>query len=113
MTYSGNLTGSGFIVTLDHSTKAGKTYTIFSNGSTWSPVPASEVRIYDNQYLAFDGVLPLPDFFVPSGNGGKSFKSQGYFGFFNSEGSKYYVLVKAESGTGALNEWAIATLDVD
>ncbi|NNE32428.1 MAG: hypothetical protein HKN40_08675 [Winogradskyella sp.] len=114
MTYNGELVGDGKIMTLDFSSAAQKLYAVFLNDNNWEEVPSNEVRIYETDYLAFQGTTLLPDFLIPDGNGGGTFyESQGYFGFFNSAGTKYYVVVKIEEGSGAQNEWAIATLDVE
>ena len=113
MTYSGVLAGTGHVKTLDYSLNAGKIYSVFA---TISPdeIPDDEIRIYNTQFLAFLGTIPLPGFLIPDGTGGGSFyKSQGHFGFFNSAGTQYYVLVKVEAGSGAENEWAIATVEVE
>jgi len=113
MTYNGELVGDGNVITLDYSSAAKKVYTVFTTGD-FEGKPTNEIRKYETDYLAFKGTVELPGFFIPNGNdGGEIYKSLGYFGFFNSSGTKYHVLVKAEEGSGAQNEWAIATIDVE
>ncbi|MCF7568513.1 hypothetical protein L3X37_09065 [Sabulilitoribacter arenilitoris] len=114
MTYNGELVGEGNIMTLDFSSSAKKVYAIFTTGNSWDEIPSNEIRKYETDFLAFQGTIKLPGFFIPNENtGDKVYDSQGHFGFFNSDGTKYYVLVKVEEGTGAVNEWAITTIDVE
>jgi len=114
MTYNGELAGEGKVVTLDFSSNASRVYAIFTTGDIWNEYPDNQIRKYETQYLGFLGTIALPGFLIPDGTGGGTFyNSQGYFGFFNSLGTKYFVLVKAEDGSGAENEWAIVTVDVD
>tara|TARA_B110000093_G_C12928775_1_gene392536 strand:+ start:68 stop:1456 length:1389 start_codon:yes stop_codon:yes gene_type:complete len=113
MTYNGELVGDGYVVTLDYSSAAGKVYAIFSP-SDFEEQHTNEIRTYETDFLAFEGTIELSSFLVPGGNNESVFyESRGYFGFFNSDGTKYYVIVKAEEGSGAENEWAIATIDVE
>lgn len=114
MTYSGALAGEGNVVTLDHHSGISRIYSVFSTGYIWEMVPDSMARIYEAEYLAYLGTVPFPGFLIPDGTGSGSFyNSLGYFGFLNSAGTEYYVLVKAEEGSGALNDWAIATIEVE
>jgi hypothetical protein len=114
MTYNGALVGEGGVVTLDHSTAANRIYSVFSDGMWfWDLKPGNQVRRYDAQFLAFQGTMTLPDFLVPDGTGGgKLAISRGYFGFFNAAGNKFHILVKAHEDAGAVNEWALVSLDV-
>lgn len=114
MTYNGNLVGDGSVVTLDHSTNANMIFAVLTAGSGWGVVPSSEVRMYGSDFLTFQGEIQLPGFLIPDGSGGGVFyNSLGYFGFFDSTGTQFYVIVKVEEGSGSLNEWAIATLEVE
>lgn len=114
MTYSGELAGEDGVITLDYSSNAGYVYTVFSDGNYWSSTPGTEVRKYETNYLAFQGVIPIPGFLIPDGLGGGVFyNGLGYFGFFNDAGTNYHMLIKAEEGTGSLNNWAIATIVVE
>lgn len=114
ITYNGELVGDGNVITLDYSSSSKRVYAIFTNGNIWDEKPSSEIRKYETDFLAFKGTIELPGFLIPDGNGGGEInKSLGYFGFFNSDGTKYYVLVKVDEGFGAQNEWAIVTIDVE
>ena len=114
MTYNGALTGDGYISTLDHSSAANKIYAVFSDGLfVWDFKPSNQIRKYDAQFLGFQGTETLPGFLTPDGTGGGTASvARGYFGFFNAAGSKYYVLVKADDGSGSLNEWALVSVPV-
>lgn len=114
MTYNGELVGEGKVMTLDFNSNTKKVFAIFSTGNSWDQVPSNEIRKYETDFLAFKGTEKLPGFLIPDENGGAEiYKSEGHFGFFNSAGTKYFVLVKVEAGSGAQNEWAIATIDVE
>jgi hypothetical protein len=114
MTYNGQLSGENFLVTLDHSSAAKHIYAIEMDGDVWESYPSNEVRIYEADYLNYSGSWILPGFIVPNEDGGYEFhESEGHFGFFNSTGTKYFVLVKARAGSNLLHDWAVATLDVE
>ena len=114
MTYSGNLEGTGQVITLDHHSSIGKIYAIFSSGGYWSETPDSEVRIYGDDLLNFIEVKELPQFFVPDNAGGGMFyKSKGHYGFFNEDGSKFYVLVSTNYDSEDETQWAITSLDIE
>ena len=115
MTYSGQLSGNTSILSLDHHLGAGKVAWMGYSGSTWSGINGdNQVYIYDDEFLAFEGALQLPGFLVPIGLGqGSFFDSEGYFGFFNSSGNLFHVLLKAEPGSLLQDEWAIYTLPID
>lgn len=114
MTYSGELAGEGRVMTLDFSRNAEKIYAVFTTDDFWDDEPGNEVRIYETEFLAFQGTIKLPGFFIPDGSGdGVSYPSEGHFGFFNSMGTAFYVLVKAKEGSGMENEWAIVTVEVE
>jgi len=114
MTYNGMLVGEGSVTTLDFSADAEIVYAILTSGSSWSGTPASEITKYETDFLSLQGTIPLPRFLIPDGSGGGTFyDSQGHFGFFNAAGTKFHVVVKVEDGSGAQNEWAIATVDVE
>jgi len=78
--------------------------------------PANRVRTYQKNDLSFVGEVNLPDFFSQANNvlGGKLSDSEGCSGFFNSDGTKYYVLATWKIGLyESSNEWAIITVDVE
>ncbi len=114
MTYNGELVGVSNVKTLDHSSAAQSVYAIFYSDNSWNAPPGDEIRKYSNHSWVFQGTIELPGFLIPDGTGdGNIFKSQGHFGFFNSNGTKFHVIVKVQEGSGALNEWAIVSVDVE
>ena len=113
MTYSGKLVGEGNIITLDYSQNAEQIFAIISENA-WDNQSNNLIRKYEAEYLAFQGTIELPGFLIPDGSGGGTiYNSEGFYGFFNSSGSEYYVLIKAENGSGLLKPWAIVTIQVD
>ncbi len=114
MTYNGELVGEGRVMALDYSSDSDLVLAVFSDGNVWDDIPGNEIRKYETDFLGFQGVEELPGFLIPDGSGGGSFyESQGHFVFFNEDGSKYFVLVKVEDGSGAQNEWAIVSKEVE
>lgn len=114
MTYNGELVGEGNVITLDYSSTAQVVYAVFTTDNFWDEIPSNEIRKYETEFLGFQGTIEIPGFLIPDGNGGGDFyNSQGHFGYFSSDGTKYYVLVKVEEGAGVQNEWAIVTIDVE
>ena len=68
--------------------------------------------MYEDVFLNYTNSITLPGFLVTDGSGdGTYFKSEGHFGFFNSSGDKFFVLVRAQEGSGMLNDWALATME--
>lgn len=114
MTYNGSLAGENSLVTLDHSSVANYIYAIEYAGDYWDGYPSNTVMFYDAEYLNYEGSTSLPGFLVPGyENQYNYYESEGHFGFFNSTGNRYYVLVKARNGSGLLNDWAVATVEVN
>lgn len=114
MTYNGSLSGENSFKTLDHSSAANRICAIGYAGDYWDDFPSNEVSFYDAEYLNYQGSTLLPGFLVPAiDNDFAFYESEGHFGFFNSSGNRYYVLVKAQDGSGLLNDWAVATIDVE
>ncbi len=114
MTYNGELAGErANMATMDYSANTKKVYAIFYIEDRWS-TPANEIRIYDSEFLAFQGTKELPKFLLPDGAGGaRDYNSQGHYGFFNAAGTEFYVLLKIDDPNLIENEWAITTIEVD
>lgn len=110
MVYTGDITSSSqWVITLDHSTEANRVYTIFTTGSLYDEIPSSVVSAFDGTYLTAKGTIDLPQYMQPDCNGGGTLhRSLGYFGFFNSDGTKYYVITKNSAAAG---DYAVVTLD--
>jgi hypothetical protein len=71
------------------------------------------VRVYDGSYLGLLGTTVLPSFLVPNGQGGGTlYPGYGNFMFTNAAGTRLYGLTRARSGSGLLNDWAVAAIDM-
>lgn len=97
------------IETMDINSNAGRIYTIFnSDPNGFKLMPSNKVRMYTTQF-SYLGEVELPGFMLTNENGEINFyDSHGYYGFFNSDASNFFVLVKSH----IQNKWAIATLNV-
>ena len=112
LSYNGSLDGNNIILALDHSSQANRIYAIFRDGNSSSP--SNMIKKYEAEYLTHVGEIILPGFIFPGADGsGEFFDSEGHFGFFNSDGTKFHVVVKAGSGSGTTNDWAIVTLSMN
>lgn len=77
------------------------------NPDSFVYIPSNKVRVYNAQFSLLREV-EIPKHMTTNTNGGVDFhESRGYFGFFNSSGTKFFVLVKYLP-----NQWAIATINV-
>lgn len=115
ITYNGTLAGTGKLRTIDFNSAVNKVYAVANKGNSIYSEPESIVRVFDGSYLSYLGSINLPKFLYQTGPGGGSqfFDAEGYFGFFNSTGTKFFVLAKSAAGSFALNEWAIITVNVE
>jgi hypothetical protein len=97
------------VVTLDHSTENNRVYAIFTTGLFYDEIPSSVVSAFDGTYLTAKGTIDLPEYMQPDGNGGGTlFRSLGCFGFFNSDGTKFYVITK---NSGEAGDYAVVSLN--
>lgn len=113
MVYNGSLACTNSIRTLYHSVAKNKIYAIEQLAYNWSTEQmSSEIYVFNYTYLNFIEKLTLEKFMTPYGiEGGKLFNAEGYFVFAKSDGSKVYALVKAQAGSGLLNDWAIQSIN--
>lgn len=111
--------------TLDHSSVANRVYAVI--GSRNDPYYQSNQPMQSNQVTKYDlsynvvGVVPL-GYFRTKDNFNKDVlvKSEGRFGFFNSMGTKFYVVVKTgvQADTPSYytevdQKWAVVSIDVE
>jgi hypothetical protein len=110
MVYNGTLSGSGSIGHLDHSSEVNKVALIMK-GSSFPTVVVKDTDIWIYQYdpLAYYTTVPLPPFPV----GGVGYQSHGRFVFFNSAGSALFAIVQADTDSGTLLDYALATVDIE
>jgi hypothetical protein len=107
MRYAGKLQGMNVVQWAAQSTAAGRVLALPGSGCCGDPV-ASEMRVYESSFLAFQGALTLPRFAVP---GVGSAKSEGRFVFFKADGQRIYLLLKAEDGSGMALDWGLVVYD--
>lgn len=89
-------------------------YAVLSTDTSWDEVPDNEVRKYNAETFTLLSTSGLPDFLFPDGTGdGKFYESQGHHGFFTSEGSEFFVVLKTLNETSVNEKWAIVEMDVD
>ena len=108
MLYAGKLpVQQKSVLALDHSSDNNRVYAVFTAWNTNQPDYV--VSAFDGTYLTAKGTIDLPKYMEPDGNGGGTLRpSVSSFGFFNSDGTKFYVITK---NSGALGDYAVVTLD--
>ena len=110
MTYNGSLEGVSSIRHLYHASVIGKVLSIASPSQYIYP-PTTEtdttVQVHDYQFLTLDRRLPLPVF---PGASPSTFVSHGQFVFASNAGTSFYVIVQADSTSGLLKDFGIATI---
>lgn len=102
MEYSGSLGEIDSIRHLSHSSASQKIFAIPQKGY-FGGLEENQLFVYDESFLAFEGVIMLPDFIV----GGNQFLANGRFVFANSAGTEYYVIAEADETAGLLFPYGI------
>jgi len=111
ITYYGRLPGIYKIQTLDHSMESGRIAAVEFTGS-YAP-PSSKVRLFEDEYMNLIKEIQLPPFLVQNEQYGSIVsESQGYYGHFNSDGTIYYIWVRA-ADRDLVNQWALVTLTLN
>ncbi len=109
MTYGGTLPGDAVgIKTLDQTSVTNRVCAVMFSYMTY--LPDSNVKVYSYPFLNPIGTLPLPSFIGPNFT---ITPSEGHFGFFHSDGKKFFVVVKSSAPLNTPSPWAVATLNVD
>lgn len=113
LSYNGQLSAIVALSAFDYSSAAGISLAGMLMHPTYSG-PCNFVRKYSNPFLTEIEDIDLPKFLYPTNDGtGGLFEPECHYIFFNSEGSKAFVIVKSRAGTGSLHEWAIVTIDIN
>jgi len=107
MVYAGRLEGMTVVQWAAQSAPAARVLALPGSACCGDPV-ASELRVYESAFLAFQGALTLPRFTAP---GVGSVKSEGKFVFFKGDGQRVYLLAKAEDGSGMALDWGLVVYD--
>lgn len=102
ITYNGALQNLTSIAHLSHSSAIGKVAAIPAN-SYFVLDSDTEIRTFGYDYLTFEQSIPLPRFIFGNGN----YAGHGKFVFYNSDGSKVFVVVQADASSGALYDYGI------
>jgi chitinase len=103
MTYSGKLSNLSTVRSLSHSAAAGKVVAIPDVYS--SSADDEQLQWYNYDYLTFVSSVTLPIFTV----GANTYAGHGRFVFYNSAGTKVYVLLQAEPASALLYDYGIVT----
>ncbi|MBI5207835.1 MAG: hypothetical protein HY934_08600 [Candidatus Firestonebacteria bacterium] len=109
MTYNGSLSELKFIEHLSHSSLSNKVIVI--PGIPWwdENNQDTELQIYDYDFLSFEKSIKLPSFFAKN----NFYLGHGKFVFFNSNGSKYFIVIQADESSGMLNDFGIVSYNYE
>ena len=103
MTYNCSLSELDRIEHLSHSVSAEKVIAIPGVGWNTQGDEDTQVQIYDYEFLAYERSFRLPQFNFNC----RSYPAHGRFVFHNSDGSKYYVIMKADETSGMLYDFGV------
>lgn len=109
MQYNGTLSSAAALVWADESAEQHATAVIpaSNSGSGGKISPGdTQVQIYSDDFLGYQGSIPLPQFTV----GDASFPAHGRFVFWNQTGSALFAVVQADSTSGLLAGTGIVRL---
>jgi hypothetical protein len=108
--YTGTLSGfagyPGVIGSAAHSTTRRMFASVGSNGGYWESSNDTTLFLHGDKYLVNSSKVTLPKITI----GGASANSHGKFVFWDSGGTKLYVILQADSSAGFLNDFAVYTL---
>lgn len=108
MRYDGVLEGNQMIAAMDIHSQVGKLYAILETGDGYPKVPSNSIRRYNAEFLTYQSEIQLPGFIEETQDGiGRQNASEGHFGFFNSSGTQFYILLKDTNN----ESWAIMIVD--
>ncbi|HEU4629092.1 MAG TPA: hypothetical protein VFS08_05080 [Gemmatimonadaceae bacterium] len=117
MTFAGRLDGVQSVQAVVHPVDGSRIYVLGVNAPPpdyWSPdpLPATELRTYEPQFLGYQGSVRLPKFRVPNATGGTiGYQAEGRFLFVNAAKTRVYAVVRAPAGSGIALDWAVAAFD--
>lgn len=105
MAYSGSLSQLSGVTHLNHSSTANQVVAIAKPYTT--QVDDTVLQWYDYTALTYIKSMTLPHFLVNNNH----FASHGRFVFFNSLGTKVFVILQADPTSGLLNDYGIVTYE--
>jgi hypothetical protein len=103
MTYNGSLSDLSSIMHLSHSSAAGKVAVIPEYAVQLAA--DTELQVYSYAYLVFENSITLPHFLVNSNH----YAGHGRYVFYNSLGSKIYVILQADPTSGLLYDYGMVS----
>lgn len=101
MRYAGSMTIEAALRWISH-TAAGNNIAALPSGTT-----GNKIRYYTPDFYVFRGTATLPSFSVEN----QTWPSFGRWIFFNTAGTKQYVVVQADQGSGILYDYGVVTID--
>lgn len=101
--YDGSLAATVRVRDAVHSAEARK-FLVVTDLTTTSD---TEVLVFDDNYLALEGVLPLPDFVTGTG----VYDAHARFVFYSRDGSQRFAIVQADPSAGLLFDHAVVAFD--
>jgi len=104
MTYGGALQNLGLVRHLSHSPAIGK-LTVIPDNSWNTTIADTEIWVFGYNFLTFEQSIKLPHFVV----GNNQYAGHGRFVFYNSNGSKTFILLQADATSGMLYDYGIVT----
>ena len=102
MTYNGALQGLTSVKHLSHSQTIGKVAAVPDYWSTTAD--DTEVQIFNYDFLTFISKVTLPSFVVSSTS---AYTGHGKYVFYNSDATKYFVVLQADSTSGMLYDYGV------
>ncbi len=113
MVPNGNLADGAGVHAMDTATAQNRVFVVPTPLDEDDPIPG-EIRIYNYETLTLDSVVELPGFTVDDGSRGTvNYAAHGAYVFADSSGTAFHALYRADSSSGLLYDWAIATYDVN
>lgn len=114
LSYAGIIQHQAFAINIKVFDYHGSVNKLFTVGLRSTSKNQSFMRVYDNQFFQNIENIDFPMMIVPDGDGDADlFESEGVYGFFNQEGSKYHFLLRVQKGYPPVSYWAITTFDVN
>jgi hypothetical protein len=104
MVYGGALQNLGLVRHMSHSSAIGKVIAIPDNGYGITSAD-TEIRIFVYNFLTFEQSIKLPHFVV----GNNQYAGHGRFVFYNSNGTKSFVVLQADASSGMLYDYGVVT----
>jgi uncharacterized protein (TIGR03437 family) len=109
--YNGTLSGTSSVVWADESAQQQATAVIpgasgYNYGASTLQAGDSQVQIYGDAFLGYNGAIPLPQFTV----GGNSLPGHGRFVFWNKEATALYVIMQADATAQLLSGSGVAQI---